>query len=190
MSIELIAIIGLCLVLGLVLAGYDKLLRELNRTKKDRETINADAREKAVKMIESARDKAVEIVSEAKFGSLRESDDMENRLEDVSQQKLKEYKQMLQSISKTVETTAVRELSEFKRTLDLETSAGQKAVGEKILQELGDYKETRIREVDARVTAVVKKITLDVLGRSISSDDLGKTITSALEKAKNEGLFD
>lgn len=190
MNIELIVIVGLCLVLGLVLAGYDKVLRELNRFKKSREEINAEAREKAVRMLESARDKAVEIVSEAKIGSVRESEDIERRLGEVSSQKLEEYKQMLQNISKSVETTAVRELSEFKKSLEVETTMGQKAVGERVNQELADYKAMKIQQVDEQVKAAVKKITLDVLGRAISAEDQNKIVISALERAKNEGLFD
>ncbi len=190
MNIELIVIVGLCLVLGLVLAGYDRVLRELNRLKKGREEINAEAREKAVRILESAREKAVEIVSEAKIGTLRESEDINRRLGEVSEQKLVEYKQMLQNISKSVENTAVRELSEYKKSLEMETSLGQKAVGERVVQELAEYKAAKVAQIDAQIAAAVKKITLEVLGRSINSEDQNKIIISALEKAKNEGLFD
>ncbi len=190
MNIELIVIVGLCLTLGLVLAAYDKLTREINRLKKGREEINAEAREKAVRILESAREKAVEIVSEAKIDTLRESEDMSKRLGEVSEQKLMEYKQMLQNISKSVEDTAVRELSEYKKSLTMETNLGQKAVGERVVQELNEYKQARIADIDAQIAQAVKKITIDVLGKSQSFEDQNRLIISALEKAKNDGLFD
>lgn len=190
MSVELIVIVALCLVLGVVLAGYDKVLRELNRVKNGSEKINAEAREKAVRIIETAREKAVEIITEAKFGTMRESDNLSQRLDEVSEQKLVEYKKMLQNVSKSIETTAVRELSEYRKSLELETNLGQKAVGDKIVQELADYKAKRIAQIDLQIADAVKKILLDVLGRSISAEDQNKIIISSLEKAKNEGLFD
>lgn len=197
MDFELIIIIASNIALAGIVAAYLKLQNEFAKFKRDKESIHSEAREKAVRVVETAKEKALEILSEAKSDSLRESETIDMRLQEISENKLREYKKMLQKVSESIEDTAVRELSEYKKTLTFETAEGQKIMEQKMTEamtaaqeQIENYKAQKMAEIDERIEKLIKKITLQVLGKGLRIDDQTKIVISALEKAKKDGLFE
>jgi len=185
------AVIGLMAVLAVVLRAYDRLLRDSQRQKEDRETWEARARHKAVVIVEEARDKALEILREARIEAETKRDSLNKKLDNLGERQLIDYKNVLQTISKAVEEGATRELGQFRQALESETIQAQKVIGEKMedqynrmADEIKHEKQIRLEELDKQVFAVIKKATNDIIGKALTVDEHSDLVIKALEEAK------
>jgi hypothetical protein len=196
MTYEIIIILGLCVVLGIVLSAFEKRVRELANLKKQKELIEDRARERAFKILEEAKDRSLNILKEARIFAEQNNEKLNKRLDRVSDKQLKSYEEVLQNISNTVETDALREIEDFRQALQLETLDTQKIVSEKIesqfdavKKQIEQYREEKMKLVDERVVGIVEDVTRAVIGKNISMDEHAEIIIKALEDAKEKYVF-
>lgn len=83
-----------------------------------------------------------------------------------------------QSITKKFEDDMQKQSEEFR-----------KSILPQIQKELEDYKQKRFEEADVTIGKIIQNVTEKVLNKSISLEDHKKLIIAALDKAKNDGLF-
>jgi len=194
--ILLLAVIGLSLVAFVTIKAYDRLLREITRLKEERELVEARARHKAVVIVEEARDKALEILREARIEAETKREALSHRLDNVTDRQVDDYKQVLQSITKAVEDGALRELSEFRKAMEMETVNAQDIVGKKIEEqyaqlqkEIEAAKKSKLEELDKKLVAVIKEAGTRVLGRILTVEDHQDLVVQALEDAKKNNVL-
>ncbi len=123
-----IMLIGLFCVMLYSLYEKEKELRGL---KSRRESMEAHAREKALRILEDARDKSLGMLRDVRINAEDLIQSLDRRVDAVSRSELDAYKNTIQNISKTVETDALREIKEFREALQIETVGVQKAVSVK-----------------------------------------------------------
>lgn len=196
MDIAFVGIFVLCVVLAVVLAAYDRLMRKYKAMKLTQEEIENRARDKAIKIIEEARDKAVLILNDAKLSAVNNQQDLDSKLSLVAEQQVDVYKDMLQKVSKNIEEEAVDEITEFRKVLENEVVGTEQNVSQKIEAEyaevnkkIAEYKEEKLREFDKRAEMVVKEFVKTVLGKSLSEDIHMDLIKQALEEAKRNNVL-
>jgi type II secretory pathway component PulJ len=196
MSFEFIAVIILAVVLAAVLRSYDNLWRELSRIKKEKEDIEERARTHALKILDEAKDKALEIVEDAQLKAEKNKLIVEEKLDEVSSAQIDKYKEVVQNISKVVEGEAVRELDQFKNILEKETLEAQKIIGSKIndqyskvTEELENYRLRKITELDNKAFEVIKLVVNKIIGKTISTEEHAQLVVKALEEAKHDQVI-
>lgn len=196
MTFELFAVIILAIVLAVVLKAYDNLSRELSRIKHEKEVIEERARHHAQKIVNEAKDKALGIVEGAQIKVEKSNEEVEERLNKVSEDQIGQYKQVLHNISKSIEDGALREMQEFKKTLEMETIDAQKIIGKRIEEQytdatrnLEEYRLRKLKELNNSLFETLKLVSRKVLGRTMSVEDHGDLVVKALEEARHEQLI-
>jgi len=196
MSIELIAVFVLSGLLVVVLSAYDRLLRELKRTRFEREEIENRARHRASRIIEEARDKALRVLQEVQLDATQEKELLKTGLNHVTEIQLSNYNSKLQTITKDIEDDIRKEASEFKRALEMETVGAEKAVAARIeedytkaKQEVEAYKAAKLARVDENITQMLKAVSLEVVGKSLSFENHAELVTKCLEEAKRDHVI-
>ncbi len=196
MNFEIFGVLILSVVLAVVLAAYDKLLRELKRLKQEKETIELRARHRAMKVVEDARDRALEIMQKANAQMQRDRGHLDTELQKVSSEQLDEYKQVLQNISKAVENNAMRELDEFKQALQMGTTGAQKIVEQKIEDEYAkarlevqDYKKSQMEKVDKHVVELLERVVTKAANKALTIDQHADLVIEALREAKTQHVI-
>lgn len=79
---------------------------------------------------------------------------------------------------------------ELQENLRKEVTTFQSSLLPNLQKELDAYKQSRMKETDQIVTKVVQKVSQQVLNKTLSMEDHQKLLLDALEKAKQEGIFD
>ena len=121
---------------------------------------------------------------------------MEERLDKVSEGQIGQYKQVLKNISKYIEDSALREMQEFKKTLEMETLDAQKIIGKRIedqytnlTRDLEDYRLRKLDDLNNKIFEALKTVSRRVLGKTLSVDDHADLVIKALEEARHEQLI-
>lgn len=212
--ITLAATIGLLngVVIFLIIA-YMKLLKNatlLEKAKDEREehirkraaALLSDAHDKALVIIEQANLRAAQTLEETNTFSQTAKHELEAKLSQASAQLLTDYERALEevkeediktlkNISKTIESNTLDEVADFKEILEKETVAAQKIVEQKIEQAYADveqeikaYREDKRKKIDEAVYTIVRQVSEEILGKSVSLADHEKLVIDALEQAK------
>lgn len=212
---------------GLILFGLvfvysfylGKLIERDSDVYKRSDAIIAEAHRKAKGLIDSASDKAKEIISstehikfefEKEFkSSLREtvansimmleqqskelSKSYENMYEEIRTQSTKHLKDTLSKLEQAGEEG----LSSFRASLKDQQLTSQYYIEKRLNQEFENahkeivaYKEAQMRRVEESIDKIVLKLSQDILGKAISLEDHEKLVFEALNKLKEEGAFD
>lgn len=95
-------------------------------------------------------------------------------LQQLANQSLSEY----QGIMKSLEADLQKQIKDFHDSLL-----------PNLKKELDDYKEIRMKETEQLITAIVRKVSQEVLNKSLSLEDHQQLLIESLEKAKKEGVF-
>jgi len=161
----------LCVICALCLAMAEDMRRKLKQVRGQKEIIELAAKKRANKIIDEANMKALKLVEEAKFDAENKRKSLEARLEAIGNSQLGEYKQNLQSVSKSIE-------EEFK----------VKAL-QQVEAEILAYKEEKMKHVQLEVEKIVKEASRIVLGKSLSNEDHLKLIIEALEEARTNHVI-
>jgi len=225
MSIEPIVFFDLVIsifILSLALVGlvfyYGKTIHKIHSYRREEEHLKLQMHKKADEIIEEARQKGNNILSQAHSNydkeesafreSLRAS--YANQIKDfekVSQDFLKTYQneldlikiqtiQVLKNISKDIEKHTLLEINDFKDILKKETFASQKIVEQKIEKDYEEakkgvdaYKAEKLKIIDNDIYKILQTVSMLVLGRTLSQQDHENLIIDALNLAKKEGAL-
>lgn len=159
----------------------------------EEELVMSRARQKALSIIQNARDQGVDIIGRSKISATESKSKLEENLSEISATNMREFKNILQTISKTVEGDALKEIEEFKKALELETIQSQKTVAAKMQQnydqakaEVEKYKQAQMAQAEAKIDQIVSEVVKDIIGRVIPLEEHQKLIIAALEKAKKQ----
>lgn len=182
-------------MLLLLASAYWRLWRRLRRLHRDEQLILSRARQKAVRIVESARDQALNIISHAKISANTDKLKLEENLDKISADQLREFQKLISNISKTIESDAVKEIGEFTQALELETVQSQKVVAQKIAdqysqvqQELAEMKRHQLAQLYTQINDVLKEVIKQITGKIIPLEEHEKLIIKALEDAKKRHL--
>jgi len=180
--------------------------------------IMEDAKAQSTDIIKKANQEAQKILGSTEFLTEDTKAQFEQRinelstqqvrvLEDTSREIMGLYKgvlekekqeglESLKNIAEDIEEGALQELGEFKQTLEEETIESRKKVEEKIKsdfdlmeQELQEYKAAKLHELEDSIYGLIEKITLEIIGKSLSVQDHEDLVRIALDRAKHDGLF-
>lgn len=191
---------------------YIKLLLKYQSVKeiaeKKADTVNLEETQKKVMtMIEQARIKAGEIVTQAEIFTTNEKNNLQGEISKSIQIYIDKYQQTL----KFAETEAVRMISgipdqlkseifsrieKFTSVVETELINAQKSIQiavkesyQKAEKEVDNYKIERLKQVDESIMKMVEDISRRVLAKEITSEEHEKLVLKALEKAKEENIF-
>lgn len=197
------------LVLFVFVAYYLLSLRHLKKNLREKETKvdtqyhqivdNALARER--KILEDAVEKANQILTQAGYLNKTSTEALnssfsqmtsgvERNANETSQQFMQTYEDYLKQI-------AIKSLNNFYAITkgmetDLQNQIGQfnQALVNNIQKETSEYKQLRLKQVEASVQQIVQKASREILNKTISLDNHHDLVIAALEKAKGEGILD
>lgn len=178
-----------------------------------------EARSKAVKIIDRANNKAMDIIQKANLFITVRNDSFNKELKDITQKELKMFEEetsgfikvyedvlndlksrnveIFQNISKDIEISTLEEIKKFKYIIEQETIASQEMISKKINHEyslakkdIETYKQSQLIIVDERIYQILEKVSTLVMGKAISLSDHEALVIDSLEKAKKEAIFD
>jgi F0F1-type ATP synthase membrane subunit b/b' len=191
-----ILIIFLSLTLGAALIAYDRLLRELRDLRVERGSFEEGGRLKAARIMEEARDKALQILEGAKFDAGESQEKVEEEMNRITKMQLDNYNNMIQRISKSIEGEALKEVEEFRKKLEAEAGSVQKTVVARVEEDYAQakkqieiYKMERMKQIDSQVLVLMQDLGKDILGKTIDFDTHRELIMEALEETKKEHVF-
>ena len=108
----------------------------------------------------------------------------------------KKYEKQAKKTLSQMESTGKAGLEKLEGILDKQTISLQNYLQhkvdiefEKARSEIAQYKKAEMEKVKEDIHNLIKKTVVDVLGKSIPLDEHEKLILSALEEAKQEGIF-
>ncbi len=178
-----------------------------------------DARNTSLKVMQDAQAKAQQILADSTSFSVASKNVLSKDLQDVaskqlstfdtvSSQLLSEYKSALETqekknistlegMSTELKGELLHEVDEFKDILHRETIESQQMVDQKISsefkkleEEINAYKARQLHNIDDKVYKILAQISKDVFGKVLTIEDHQDIILKALEKAKEQGIFD
>lgn len=160
---------------------------------------NALTRER--KILDDAVAQAESIIKNTQYISHSSKQTLDQTLEHMASElqnhALDTAKQFTQSYQSTLQHVSEQSLSSFQHASDGLEAGMQKQIQQfqsslvPIMQkELDAYKQARMKEIDQQVNGVVQKVSQAVLNKSIPASDHQQLILEALEKSKQQGVFD
>ncbi|MBN1168333.1 hypothetical protein JXA63_00425 [Candidatus Woesebacteria bacterium] len=198
-------------ILGLFLAfvsfSFAKLIRKYYKLKEDKENLEKNYEAEAERIVQEARDKALQIVKESTAVSQEAKEEITTALRNVSQSQISEFKslqndikdQILESFKLTTDQfqqSAKSEIEKFQSNLQQQTASSQgfleKAIQDAlggIQKEIDEYKTSRLEGAKESIFQIIKLATKNFLGDVINPADHEELVIASLEKAKEQNLF-
>ncbi len=196
MSIELLGVIVLSFTLAVVLFAYDRQLREMRKLKKDKATVDEKARQKAEELVKGARDKAVEIIGEAKVDATKWQQILDQEINKSLQEEIGDYKNKLHTVSEQITADVKSEAGDLKKVLEMETIGAQKAAAErmkeefaKIDKEAADYRVKKLSQIENDIANILETVAKKAVGKALDFNDQTEMIIDSLEKAKKQNVI-
>ena len=182
---NLIIIVLLCVVIAFLVSIYLDMARKQGFLHGQEEKLNEKARLKSEKILEAAKEKAMQIFREAKMLSDEQRDELE-----------KQWKMVARKVSRDFEAEAEDEVKGFRKSLELEAVGVEKAVADRVEQEFAvakqqieEYKKMRLTKLDAEIVEIINDTVKRVVGKIIPMEEHKRLIISALEEAKREHVL-
>ncbi len=177
----------------LAVSTYLTWRRKLRHLQRDEQLGVSAARQKAVRLVSQARDQAIQIISRARISADGNKVRLQQRLDEISASQLQEFQKLISNISKDIESDALKEISEFKQAMELETIQSQRVVAEKIQDEyhrvqaeLDQAKKEKLAQLDIKIKEIIAEVVKQVAGKTISIEDHEQLVIKALEEAKKQ----
>lgn len=177
-----------------------------------------DASQKAIKIIDEANSRALDIVNKADLSTAIASSNFNQQISHISSSQIKTFEkttadfiktysqvlqdlkskniEMFQSVSKAIEVNTIAEIKSFKESMEKLTVSSEKLVKKKIdtdyetaKKEIEDYKVKELSQIDDEIYAILERIAKLALGKTLSLSEHEDLIQKSLEKAKKEGVF-
>ena len=213
------------LVVALIAVGYyfwryaKKASGKIDITGGDaRKNADLQAREKAIKMIDEANNKALDIISKATLSTDTVSETFKQEMSHTSSIQIKEFKkatsdfakiyfqvlqdlkvnniEAFQNVSKDIEVNTTKEITNFKESMEKLTVLSQDEVKKKIdadyallKKEIEDYKNQELQKVESGIYELLENVSKLVLGKALSLSEHEELIEKSLKEAKKEGIF-
>ena len=187
MNWETLILAAMAGAMGLGATEYWRVRRELSKRMNEEARDRERARERAERLVEGARDKAVEIMREAEVLSEKQSEGLERRLRQAAREGLKDYTAELEKMAREVQKVAWGEVNDFKKTLEAGTVELEQTVGKRIAQE--KYKQDKKAKLDEQAVGIIKELGRRVLGKVIPAEEHKKLILDALKEVEAENGF-
>lgn len=191
---------------------YIKLLLKYQTVKeiaeKNAETVNLEETQKRAKiMIEEARVKAGEIITQAEIFTTNQKNSLVGEIGKSTQIYVDKYQQalkfaeeeavrMISGIPDQVKSEVVVRIDKFTSGVESELLNAQKSIQaavkdsyQKAEKEVENYKLERLKQVDDSIMKMVEDVSRKVLAKEITSDEHEKLVMKALEKAKEENIL-
>jgi F0F1-type ATP synthase membrane subunit b/b' len=179
---------------------------------------SSQTEDKAVKIIDDANSKALDIIKNANFFVDNSKNEFDKELRDISSDRVKAFEkttseflefyentlkdlqskniEIFQNISKDIEESANSEIKNFKSAIEKQTiqaeSLAEKKINEQHLlaqKDIDTYKQNEIAKINQNIYKLLERVSNLVIGDSLSLSEHEKLIQDALTKAKKEGLF-
>lgn len=186
MSIELVGIIVLSVILGGVFAAYTRVAIQLAKYKKEQAILDAQTRQKAAKIVEEAKDKALEILENTKIDAKESQEEIDKQLEDITKKQVDYYKELMLNITNNIK-------DDTKKALEQQVNGAQNTVVQKIeddytlaKQQVELYKQARMKQIDTNAVEIIREFTKIALGKVWSNQEQEELIKTALEEAKKQ----
>ena len=215
LSFSMIGLISTTLLLGFVLGviiiSYRRILSEVNDLREQKIKSQQAITDETQKVIQEAREKAINIMDQAKIVPEDEKrkimDDLsvitqsqehlyQQAVSDIKQKSEEEMTKMSSDIQKNVLIEIKNLLENFKTELKLSNEELQKSFSQKYQSELEqanrqieDYKKYVNSNIDRKAKDILKDFSIQVLGKVISPEDHEDLIIKALEEAKKKNVF-
>lgn len=196
-----------------MLAKQNMYLKKQNEDR--REQIMMDAHNQALVIIDQATKKASQVMMQAQQFDRTAEGQLSQKLEEASRLHAEELKNATQdlltlykdalekvkqedithaaNISKNIDSLTEKELGKLHQVLSQQTVQSEQLVQEKINkdyqaleEELKNYKETRLKEIDESLLQIVQNVTEIVLQRQLSVVDQEQLVYEALTKVKEQ----
>ncbi len=184
---------------------------------KDEDLID-ETRIKAVRIIDDANHKALDLLNKIPLSTDISSEKFKENLSRVSSSQIKEFEkatsdfirvysqtlqdlrlkniEIFQNTSKDIEVNAAEEIKNFKESMQKLTTLSQKEVKKKIdadyeiaKREIESYKKEELSKIDSEIYELLEKIAKIVLGKALSLSEHEDLIEKSLERAKKEVGF-
>ncbi len=180
----------------LAIASYLSWRQRSRHIHQDEQLVLSRARQKAGSIIAQARDQAMDILASAKISAGVDKSKLDEHLDKISADQLREFKEAVFNISKDIEIDALKEVDEFKQALEMETIQSQKIVAEQMQKkyseaqaELQQYKARKIQELDKQIVKMVGDVVRDITGKTIPLTEHEQLILEALQEAKTKDVL-
>ncbi len=196
MSFELGIIATLVFVLGLLLWGYIRSLRELASIRKEWDESEVRVRKLAGRLLKEARARAAVIIGEAKVDAEKWQSVLDLEMNKITSGQLQEYKETIHSISKNIAGDMAKEAAEFKEALEMETLGVEREVAERLKTEyqtaeaeVAEYKRLKIAEINEKTKKALEKIGGQLLGKVFSVKEHEELILKTIDEARKQNVF-
>jgi len=164
-------------------------------------------RARAEKILEDAKAKSQEIISQAVTLNSQSMQSLNQALEKATNEQIMAYKQALENgkgesvktlsnISKDIQNAALEEVQAFKNNLQQEVAKSQLEVQKRLEADfksvdtqVEEYKKKRLTEVEAELNQILAKVTEDLLGKSLRISDHQELVMKSLQEAKQKNVF-
>ena len=142
-------------------------------------------------MLQEARDKAQEIVSQAQINGEELQKQLAQMIDEVDKDHIGEYKEKLHKISQDIESNLQDHFSEFRKVLETETVSAQQTAAEKvenqyqlIQKELEDYRIKRLAEIESGLEEAVESGLKKIMGDMISVENERELVMKGVGKGE------
>lgn len=177
-----------------------ELERKESRIDQNYHQVVDNALSKERKILEDATSEADQIIGGAEYISSSSKDAINKVLQaivvDVQKDAMTTSQSFMTNYQESLKQMVIQSLNDFQKIakeLEIDLQSQVKEFHESLLprleKELEEYKATRLKEADEMVVTVLKKVSQEVLNKSISIEDHNALLIDSLEKAKKEGVF-
>ncbi len=185
MIIEHIIVLLLAICVAALLWVYQLRMRKISKLESVNSEHEKELKARAKRIIDDANAEAIRIVDSAHVDAKKIQNSLDSKLDAVNETELKEYKQTIQKVSKDIEDSSVREIIEGKNIVDDKMRELLKTAE----QQVDDYKQKKIIEINNRMMSFIKELSLKVLSDSIKPETQKEFILKSLEEAKEGHVF-
>ena len=173
---------------------------------------------KAVKIIDEANSRALDIVNKVNLSADQASEKFNQEIIRVANEQIQGFQkatsefsklyteilqdlktknvEVFQNVSKDIEVNTTEEIKNFKESMEKLTILSQKTVKEKIYtdydnakKEIDSYKKEEFKKIDEDIYKLLEKVSKLVLGKALNLSEHEDLVEASLEKAKKEGAF-
>ncbi|OGM18151.1 hypothetical protein A2685_01180 [Candidatus Woesebacteria bacterium RIFCSPHIGHO2_01_FULL_37_10] len=213
--ITVVVVVALILLLIAMVLLYIRLVEKFTRFEKDKKDQPAplvgEEMQKAVlqaqNIINDAGAKAAEIIRHTQVFTQTQTSALATESQKLSQEFLNSFNEMTKNVSATtrkiletvpegIKGALTSEVSSIKNALLQELTKARddarqtiESAYQQASQEVNNYKNVRLNQVDENIIDILQEVSKEVLGREINQEEHEKLVLRALEEAKAHHMF-
>lgn len=202
--VTLIADVVIFIFVGYYLLEFRVKEKELDKKEEKIDTnyhqVVDNALSKERKILEDATNEANVIITGAQYITTDSKKAVDHALEqmvvDINKESATTAQNFMTSYQTSLQQLANQSLAEYQnimKGLEADLKKQVKDFHDSLLpdlkKELDEYKEVRMQQAEQLITAIIRKVSQEVLNKSISLEDHQALLIESLERAKKEGIF-